>query len=103
MSSMLMILTIFNLAIGGTTTIALARQGPAHSALGTWPVASVLITGFLFWLANRLVNRHIPYITLLVTMIVVQASILLLGTVQELFDVFDGFSLLPWMGILLKI
>src|SRR5207253_4729611 len=51
MCHMLMILAMFNLAVGVATAIVLVRQGSGYAVLGTWPIASVVIAGMLFWLA----------------------------------------------------
>jgi sugar lactone lactonase YvrE len=99
MSHMLMILAMFNLGVGGATASTLVRQGIGHTPLGTWPVVSVLIAGVLFWLADRLINRSIPYYTLLTTVIVVLVSMPLLGTFQALFQMFQGFGPLEIIGI----
>ena len=99
MSHMLMILAMFNLEVGGATAITLVRQGIGHTPLGTWPVVSVLIAGVLFWLADRLMNRSIPYYILLTTMIVALVSMPLLGPLQDLFQMFQGFGPLEIIGI----
>jgi streptogramin lyase len=103
MSHMLMILAMFNLGVGGATAITLIRQGIGHTPLGTWPVVSVLIAGVLFCLADRLMNRSITYYTILTTVIVVLVSMPLLGTLQALFQMFQGFGLLEIIGIFLGV
>jgi streptogramin lyase len=103
MSHLLMVLAMFNLGVGGAAAITLVRQGAAHTALGTWSVISVLIAGVFFWLADRLMNRRISYATLLITLIVALASMPLLGIVQDLFHMFEGFGSLAWIGIPLGI